>query len=200
MRVRSLLVVVVVAALFAAPALAKKKLLEGIPLEWHPTTELGELSPVSLTGLSGVKIQVGEFTDGREEKRLIAENREDDEPLPVTTRDDVPGWIAGRVQVLLGDFGFDTVESGGTVVLTAEVRRFFIRETGVYEGDVLLRVKAARPDGKVLWEGMTGGAATRFGRSYKAENYYEVFSDSILEATHKLVQNEEFRASLAGKP
>ncbi len=41
------------------------------------------------------------------------------------------------------------------------------------------------------------GDATRWGRSYKAENYYEVMSDMLLRATYNLLSNEGFRTALA---
>ena len=35
-------------------------------------------------------------------------------------------------------------------------------------------------DGKTLWNGLASREATRFGRSYQAENYYEVLSDAVV--------------------
>ena len=56
---------------------AKKKPLTDLPLIWSPTTEIGELGPINLTGLGTVKVAVPPFSDAREERELIGENRED---------------------------------------------------------------------------------------------------------------------------
>jgi hypothetical protein len=45
--------------------------------------------------------------------------------------------------------------------------------------------------------GIVNGDATRFGRSYKAENYFEVMTDMLLRATYNLLSSDGFRAALA---
>ena len=67
-----------------------------------------------------------------------------------------------------------------------------------YNGDVRLKVTLIDPSGTSLWTGITSGAATRFGRSYRAENYYEVLSDSLVKAVQNLMQNASFRSALEG--
>jgi len=58
-------------------------------------------------------------------------------------------------------------------------------------------ISYADASGKELWSGTTGGTATRFGRSYKANNYYETLSDSLIEATYSLITNRSFHDALA---
>ena len=45
---------------------------------------------------------------------------------------------------------------------------------------------------------MASGGSKRFGRSYKAENYYETLSDSVVEAVYKMLSSSEFMAALRG--
>jgi hypothetical protein len=52
---------------------------------------------------------------------------------------------------------------------------------------------------KLLWKGLAVGRATRFGRSYKLENYHEVLSDSLVEAVSRLLSDQVFVSVLAGK-
>jgi hypothetical protein len=54
------------------------------------------------------------------------------------------------------------------------VKRFFVREDASYKSEVAIHLTVVDRDGKVLWNRLASGEATRFGRSYKAENYYEV--------------------------
>ena len=90
-------------------------------------------------------------------------------------------------------------ENGGDVIISGEVRQFFVEETSTYKGHVLLRLSARNRADKTLWSGVVAGDATRFGHSYSAENYYEVFSDSIISAVSSLLQEADFRAALARK-
>jgi hypothetical protein len=53
--------------------------------------------------------------------------------------------------------------------------------------------------GKTEWAGVTSGTSSRWGRSYKAENYYETISDSLLEATTNAIRDEGFRKALLPK-
>ena len=179
---------------FAAPVFAKE--LEGIPLVWKSTTQIGEAGAIDLTGIQQTKIQVNGLTDSRESTNLIGENREEDRARKVTTSDNVATWCTSRLKTLLGQFGLDVVDSDGDVIVRGEIKRFFVAETSTYEGDVGLKIEVVSKDGKTLWSGMAGGTATRFGRSYKADNYYEALSDSLVDAVENLVKNGGFRAAL----
>ena len=83
------------------------------------------------------------------------------------------------------------------MVLDGEVRALFSTETGRYSTDVTLRLTAKDAAGKTLWSGIALGHDSHFGRSYKAENYFEVMSDMLLRATYNLLATDGFRAALA---
>jgi hypothetical protein len=53
-------------------------------------------------------------------------------------------------------------------------------------------------DGTTLWSGLASGDATRFGRSYKLDNYYEVLSDAIVNTVSSVLQSAEIQKALAG--
>lgn len=196
------LLVLVAAAFAPSAALAKKKPLHDIPLVWKPTDEIGELGTVDLTGLGSVEVRVEPFADGRDEPAKIGANMEDADEgkvLEVTTSDEVGPWVADRFAWAIEQFGIDTADEGGTVVLTGEVKRFFVTESQTYDSDVGVKITLEAPDGTVLWEGLANGSATRFGRSYRADNYYETLSDAVLQAAFDLLQNDAFRKALAGQ-
>lgn len=173
--------------------------LNDIPLVWKPTSSMGDFGALDVSDFMDVKLQVDKFTDTRKDPRLIAENRENPQPRPVTTRDDVGAFVADNMRDTMRKSGLDVVDSGGQVVISGEVTDFFVNETTTYESTVTLRVTVRDSGGKVLWSGITGGSATRFGRSYKAENYYEVLSDSVLEATYNLMSSPKFEAAIGHK-
>jgi Uncharacterized lipoprotein len=172
----------------AAPAL-----LDHVPLEWKPTSELR----LGAMQMPQTPIQFETFKDVREKPELIGENREDDKPKPVTTRDDVGVFVSTHMRELFNRAGLDTVDSNGAVTVKGEIREFFVRETSTYKAEVAVHLTVLGRDGATLWSGTASGDASRFGRSYRRENYYEVLSDAVVNTTSSMLQSTEFQRALA---
>ena len=166
-----------------------------IPLVWKPTNRLAKTDTVDLTGRKDAKVRV-EVTDNRKERSLIGRNTEKLPPRNVTTKDNVAAFVYDNLTRLISGTGLTEVDSTSAVLLKAEVLEFFVEETETYNGDVRLKVTLIDPSGTSLWTGITSGASTRFGRSYRAENYYETLSDSLVKAVQNLTQNASFRSAL----
>lgn len=175
-------------------ASSKTTLLEHIPLEWRPTSKL----QLSTTQMTASTVTIANFTDGRDNKEGIGENREDGEPKPVTTSDDVGAFVGVHIRQLFEEAGIKTVDSNGAVTIKGDVKKFFVREGNTYKSEVALQLTVSDPDGKTLWKGLASGEATRFGRSYKAENYYEVLSDALVNTVSSMLQAAEFQRALSG--
>ena len=168
-----------------------------IPLVGKPTTSVAKAGTIDLTGRANAKLRV-EVTDNRNDPGFIGRNTEKLPPRKVTTPDNVAAFVNEHLNQLISSTGVTEIDSAGTVILKAEILQFFVEETETYNGDVRLKVTLIDRSGNPVWTGITGGASTRFGRSYKAENYYETLSDSLIEAVHNLMQNASFRSALAG--
>lgn len=189
-----------VAAQKAMEASEHPGMLDRVELSWLATTDVAQLEPINLTGISELTIEVREFVDLRENPTVVGENRMFENHgliKQVTTRDDVGLWTANQLEALLREFGFRTVEAGGDVVLSGEIRRLMVVETGAYEGEVGLFLRALGREGDVRFEGMTGGLVRRFGRPYDSRNYVEAMSEALLEAVHRVVSTQDFREGLA---
>lgn len=189
---RARLFVVLLTAAIAVQA--KPTLLEHVPLKWRPTSDL-KLGTVQM---AATPIQLETFQDARANKEAIGENREDDVPKPVTTTDDVGAFVSQHMRELLDKGGLNTVDSGGTVTIKGEVKQFFVRETSTYQSTLAVHLTVVGRDGQTLWSGMAAGDATRFGRSYKLENYYEVLSDALVNTVSSMLQSAEFQKALNG--
>jgi hypothetical protein len=172
--------------------------LENIPLLWKPTTGMFSIGSAELAELQNARLQIDPVTDKRENTAVIGQNREQQTPREVTTPDDVAAFVTNRMKALMSMAGIKVVDSGGTAILKTELRRFFVDETNTYQAEVILRVTLTDPDGNVLWSGLSSGAAARRGRSYRADNYYETLSDSLVGAVQQLIQNRGFHKALAG--
>ena len=173
--------------------------LEGIPLEWKPTSPMSERGPVDLKGLEGIRLQIDPFTDKREDPASIGRNTNKVPFRKVTTNEDVARFVTYQVKSLMSGLGLKVVESGGDVILKGEIRKFFVEAANRYNAEVELQATLTDANGKILWVVATNGSSSRFGISYKADNYYEVLSDALIGATHELVHNPGFRKALTEK-
>jgi hypothetical protein len=169
--------------------------LVNVPLQWKPTSDL-DLGTVQMTQ---TPIQFGTFADTRDNKQAIGENQEDDKPKPVTTSDDVGAFVGKHMRELFQRAGLKVVDTGGGVIVKGEVTRFFARESSTYQSEVAVRITIVNRDGKTLWNGLASGDATRFGRSYKIENYYEVLCDAVVNTVSSMLQSTQFQAALSGQ-
>lgn len=197
MRQRFLASVICASLLVGGAAFARG--LDNIPLKWTPTSTLGEMGALDVSGaLLTTKIHLDTFVDARQNPSLIAENREHaDKIRPVTTSGDVAGFVTDHLRETLRGAGMNTVDSGSDIIISGEIRQFFVTEVSTYDGEISLLIRVRNGSGKELWSGVVAGGATRWGRSYKAENYYEAISDMVLRATYNLLANPAFREALA---
>ena len=175
-------------------ASSQTKLLEHIPLQWRPTSAL----QLGTTQMTASTVTIAPFTDGRDNKELIGENREDAIPKPVTTTDDVGTFVSTNIRRLFDQAGVKTVDSNGEVTIKGEVKQFFVREESTYKSTVAIHLTVIDQEGKTLWNGLASGEATRFGRSYKAENYYEVLSDAVVNTVSSMLQAADFQKAMSG--
>jgi hypothetical protein len=180
--------------LLAAGATAAPKLLENIPLVWKPTDSLGTLGPLNLSGpVISTALHVDLLVDTRNNPSLIAENHENsDRVLPVTTSGDVAAFVTDHLKETLHRGGLNVVDGPGDLTLSGEIRQYFVTETSTYHSELSLVVHLKDAHGKEVWSGAVAGGAERFGRSYKAENYYETLSDAVIRATYNLLSNPAF--------
>lgn len=198
---KSRLTLVPALLLLAPAAHAADKGMTGVTLEWTPTSTLAEsMGALNLLPLKDAKVWIAPFTDSRDDKTLIAENREKAQPRPITTKDDVAAFLGSHAKDLYREAGLSLAgtEADATVVVKVEVVRCMVIEQDTYKGSLNLVIQVER-NGKPLWRGTVLGEATRWGRSYKLENYYEAISDSLMDAVGKSLKSQSFLDALAGK-
>jgi len=174
---------------------AHAALLVNVPLEWRPTSDL-RLGAMEMAQAS---VQFDAFRDLRADKQAIGENREDQTPKPVTTKDDVGSFVSAHMRQLFDSAGLKTVDSNGMVTIKGEVTQFFVRETSLYRSEVAVHLTVMGRDGKVLWSGTASGEAKRFGRCYKLEDYYEVLLDAVVNTVSSMLQSTQFQKALSGR-
>jgi hypothetical protein len=168
-----------------------------IPLIWSPTETVRNLDSIDLTVFNDVQFMFKTFQDARKRPDEIGVNIEsEDEELIVVTRDNVASWLTDRFKELFVAFDVAVVESDGILVIEAEIIRFFVTEKSTYKGEVELKVRLLSANGDILWDGMASGKATRFGRSFSSENYYEALSNATIYAVHELLRKDDFKSAV----
>lgn len=183
-------------------AFAGDRPLANVPLAWKPTGTLTEsVGTLNLLPFAKTRIALLPFTDNRKDKALIGENLEDAAPRLVTTKDEVAGFLADRLQSLLKATGLPLTDqpAEATTTVAIEVLAFKVTEHNTYRGEVSLLV-SVRAGNQELWRGTLLGHATRWGRSYRLENYHEALCDSFLDAVANGLKNDPFLKALAGQP
>ena len=152
---------------------------------------------IGTTDMDVTTIRFETFQDVRNDKEKVGENLEDSAPKPVTTTDDVGAFVSSHMRQLFDRAGLKTMDDDAAVTIRGEVRQFFARETSTYNSQVEVQLTVTDRDGKTLWKGLASGEATRFGRSYKIENYYEVLSDAVVNTVSSMLRSAEFRKALS---
>lgn len=172
--------------------------LQNIPLQWKPTSSFSQMGTIDLSGGTiATKIHFDPLVDARQNPALVAENREKAEVRQVTTSSDVAAFVTDHLKDTVRSAGLSVVDAAADVTVSGEIRKFFVAEDSTYNGEISLMIHVKDGAGKELWSGVINGDATRFGRSYKAENYFEVMSDMLLRATYNLLAADGFRTALA---
>jgi hypothetical protein len=172
---------------------ANTVLLTHVPLLWRPTSELAS----GTTDMDATAIRFESFQDVRNDKEKVGQNLQEDAPKPVTTTDDVGAFVSSHMRQLFDRAGLKTVDTAAAVTIRGEVRQFFARETSTYNSQVEVQLIVVDRDGNTIWKGLASGEATRFGRSYKLENYYEVLSDAVVNTVSSMLRSAEFRNALS---
>jgi hypothetical protein len=169
--------------------------LLNIPLLWKPTETTSSFEAIDLTVFQHASFTIKPFNDIRKKPAEIgmnSEKRSSNKILYVTTRDNVAEWLTDRFGKVLSDFGVAVVKDKGTMSLEADILKYYVTEEAVYKANIGLKVRLRAKNNDLLWEGLISVSSSNWGRSYKAENYYEALSNACIEATHALLKNESF--------
>lgn len=170
-----------------------------IPLEWKPSREIRAAPDMDLMTLQRRKIEVKLFHDLRNNQNEIGKNTEKkftDKDRLVTTKDNVAEWLTRNFIEVLTELNVTTTKEQGDVFLTADIQKFFVKESGRYSATILLKMRLLSREETVLWEDIIVGSSNNWGVFFKKDNYFEGLSDACIDAANNLVRNEGFKAAL----
>lgn len=169
--------------------------LLNIPLLWKPTDKISALDAIDLTAFQNASFTIKPFNDVRKKPSEIGANVEQKSPgktLYVTTRESVSEWLTDRFGKILSEFDIAVVKDGGAMSLEADIVKFYVTEESLYKANVGLKVRLRSKTGDMLWEGLIAASSSRWGSSYKAENYHEALSNACIDVVYNLLKNDSF--------
>lgn len=179
---------------FASGCMTKRVDMTDIPLAWQPTTDMKQVSGLDFDQLAKSSLKVENLTDVRtiQPKTRIGEYSEDKaNVLYVNTSSDAALFVTSGLKDSLGKAGVKVDEGSSKYVLSGQLKQFYVTEENTYQGRILMEL-SLKKDGKVVWSGLIDGKNSRFGRTFKVENYMESLSDSVVDASVNLLKNDGF--------
>ncbi len=167
-----------------------------VPLDYRPTDTL-QVTGVSLPPDLRLAVTA---VDARTDTSAIGRNTEhESEPVPIYTAQRTPDdFLRDAASRAFASAGITVVpdRSQANKTLQLTLKRFWADETNTYRSTILAEAELKDASGARLWQGQATGTNQRFGRSLKAENYDEVFSDAVVDLGQNLLRNDAFVSAL----
>lgn len=178
------------------PALAQRTGLL-VTLKYMPTEAEEVLEKRGVVAVAGPPFELFNAIDSRPDRPdMIGRNIEKREVANVFARSPVAPWVTQVLFNSLREWGTPSTPNADLVVVP-EILKLFVVEEHTYKAEVTIKFRLKRRDGTEIWAGVVGGAASRFGRSLKEENYQEVLSDALLSCISKFWADPSFREAWA---
>lgn len=169
-----------------------------IPLRWTSPDEVKDVPPAAIDAFRGQSVAVV-VADARQTRAAVGENVEGRPPAPVTTKDDVPGYVGRVAAATLSANAIKVVSTGATRALKLDVQDFFVSEENTYQARVTLGASLVDAGGAELWHGVVRGTSKRFGHSFDEVMYGETLSNATLDAVLQLLGDDGLQAAARGK-
>lgn len=196
LRIARLVVATLVLSAAGPAALARKGDLV-VTLKYVPTEAEEVLEKRGVVPVGGPPFEILLVSDARTEPaNLIGRNIEKGENTPVFARTPVGPWVTQVLAQSFREWGTPST-SGADLVVEPELVKLFVVEEHTYKAEVTMKFRLKQRDGTEIWAGVVGGAASRFGRSLKEDNYQEVLSDALLSCISKFWADPSFRDAWA---
>jgi hypothetical protein len=168
-----------------------------VPMKFRPTSQLNMNTFAGQ--LPELRVHVGEFTDARDNREQVGENLENKNPIPIHASGIEPTqFVRDAMRDLMRKSGVPVSDDPAAAdrVIAGDLQRFWTQETNTYESEIRVAVTVRDRGGRQVWTGVFNGSAERFGRSLKAENYQEVFSDAMVNMVEGMLNNAGFRDAM----
>jgi hypothetical protein len=166
--------------------------IQDLRLSWRGVGRSPRATPSVSAALSQVPIAFG-LRDVRPDPSFVGTHQR--ENVPVRTSDSVAVFCSTQVGEMLRMAGA-RFEERPQAVIEAELVELRVDEGGRFNGQAVLRFIVRTGAGE--WTRTYQGASHRWGRTHSVDNFNEALSNSLAEATSRLLVDESFAQALLG--
>ncbi|HEX2959500.1 MAG TPA: hypothetical protein VHO70_21880 [Chitinispirillaceae bacterium] len=170
-----------------------------LKLKWLPSIDLEELDWIDNTELmkKNFKLEINDLRTTGKEVGSNIEARSHDKA--VTTETDIMSWLKNRFTFCLSNYGFIFNESNlSDYTIRFDIIEYYVTEDNMYKGKLKAKVYLKNKE-EILWEDIVVGKSSPWGKSYSKENYLNVLSNVIIDATKVLLKDTPFLSSFEKK-
>ena len=147
----------------------------------------------------GSSIFIAPIIDKRKNPDQIGENVEKSKAVPAKAPpQEVLSSIEKAFKKEFSRGGLNVVDDKGKAqrIVQVSLMNLWVQEKNTFDAVVVNHVEVKDKMGKVLYSQGFKGAATRWGRSYSADEYRKVISDAVVELLKNMFKNDAFMKSL----
>ena len=147
----------------------------------------------------GSSIFIAPIIDKRKNPDQIGENVEKSKAVPAKApSQEVLSSIEKAFKKEFSRAGLNVVDDKGKAqrIVQVSLMNLWVQEKNTFDAVVVNHVEVKDKMGKVLYSQGFKGAATRWGRSYSADEYRKVISDAVVELLKNMFKNDAFMKSL----
>ncbi len=147
----------------------------------------------------GSSIFIAPIIDKRKNPEQIGENVEKSKAVPAkASPQEVLSSIEKAFKKEFSRAGLNVVDDKGKAqrIVQVSLMNLWVQEKNTFDAVVVNHVEVKDKMGKVLYSQGFKGTATRWGRSYSAEEYRKSISDAVVELLKHMFKNDAFMKSL----
>ncbi|MCI0474148.1 MAG: hypothetical protein L0Y76_11250 [Ignavibacteria bacterium] len=168
------------------------QLLHNIELKWMPTETITSTDSTKLKTLGKHTFKINTFSDCRENSAEIGKNVEKESAKTVSTSTDIGAWCSDCFGVKLRDCGISVITDSANFTIDGCVNKFYVTEGKMYSGEIEIAFTVTNTTSNEKWSTVISGGYELWGKSYKADNYVQCFSNSLMIIIDSFLSNPKF--------
>jgi len=166
--------------------------LHDIELKWMPTETITSTDSTKLKSLMKHTFKINTFSNCRENTTEIGKNIEKENVRTVSTTTDVGAWCSESFGVKLRDCGISVIADSANFTVDGCVKKFYVTESKMYAGEIEIAFTVTNTSNGEKWSTTISGGYELWGKSYKAENYVQCFSNALMIIIDSFLSNPKF--------
>lgn len=166
-----------------------------VKLNWNPTKKYKRIKEEEIALINGKGMSIGEMTDSRKKKDLIASYTEEigktDTRIAVVN-EDVKVWAHNQLKKSVEECGVEINKADAEYSLDASLLKYFVRDKDDYNARAEFLFVLKDKKGAKAWEDVIKGRGSVDGRAWIPELYNKSLSNAYVAAISRLLGKRGF--------